>query len=61
MVDIISKTKNPPDYVRDAQRKNSQFDPANIGVGGGLFTYVGEPCNTPEFRENYDKVRWNKE
>jgi len=56
MVEIISKTKNPPDSVRDTHRKNSHFDPANIGAGGGLFTYVGESYNTDTYREGWDRI-----
>jgi len=61
MVEIISKKKNPPDFVRDAHRKSRQFDPANIGEGGGLFTYVGESHNTDAYRVGWDRVFGKKE
>lgn len=49
------------DRARKAMINAPHFDPANIGIGGPVETYVGEPSNTPAFRKNYDNIQWDKD
>jgi len=45
------------DRARKALINAEHFDPANIGVGGGVWKYVGNSShNSPAFKEGHERI-----